>query len=184
MKDRQNRFRAASAVVLAAGIVSACAAPAFAQSMQQAPISPTDRAFVTNMLQESRGQLALARLAAARAMGAEASSAASQTRSEWSALRARLTSIAYAQGAPVRGTLDARQRTLLQRLGRTQPARFDRVFLGDIQTGNMTALDRMQRESSTMNPALKRFLTYAQPVVSSDEQMTSDDISVEHSSPG
>jgi predicted outer membrane protein len=181
MKNRQNAGRASSAVVLAAAIAGAWMAPAFAQSMQQAPVSHADRAFVTAMLQQSCGQLAVAQLAETRATGARASSAAAQTIAEWTALRSRLNSIAYAQGAPVRGTLDARQQTLLDRLGRTRPAYFDDAFLKAVQRGNTAALDRMQRENSTLDPGVQRFIAYAQPVVSSDEQMTSDDILGERS---
>ena len=184
MNDSRNISRATRAAVLAAVLSGACASPAFAQSMQQSTIAPADRAFVTSMLQESRGQSALARLAATRTTDAETSTAAAQTISEWSSLRSRLSSIAYAQGAPVRGALDAHQRALLRQLGRTQPARFDRAFLKDIQSGNAVALDRMQRESATMDRRLQRFITYAQPIVSRNEQMTSDDIAEEYSRPG
>lgn len=181
MTFRPKPFRPVAAVVFVVAIAGACCGPVFAQSMNRAQITSNDRAFVTNMLQESRAQIAVARLARNRAKSAEAASAADQTIAEWASLRSRLTAIAYEQGMPVRGTLDASQRTLLQRLGRAQPAHFDQAFLGDINRGNRTALDSMQLDHGTMDPDVQRFISYAQPIVSSHEQMTSDDILGEHS---
>lgn len=153
----------------------------FAAAAQQpltapAAASPNDRAFITGMLQESRDQIALARLAVRRATGAEAISAANEGLSEWSSLRSRLTGIAYAQGAPVRGSLDDAGRTMLDRLGRTPPARFDVAYLRDEQQGNQRALARIRHEENTTDSRLERFVAYARPVVSRDEQMTSDDL--------
>lgn len=173
-------------LVLATTVIALSATPAFAQpalpstplpSMQPPQVAPSDRAFVTEMLQEARGQVALAELAQRRAGGALASSAASQTAAEWEMLRARLLPIAYGQGAPVRGTLDDAQRTVLYDLGRTPAARFDAAYVRDAERGDQAALARMEREDGTSDAAIQRFLNYAQPIVSSDEQMTSDDTS-------
>ena len=178
MNIRRYFYRATRALVLTAAIAGACAVPAFAQpAAQPAHVSPGDRAFVSIMLQESRDQLALARLAKERATGPEASTAAKLTIAEWSSLRKRLVPIAYEQGAPVRGTLDARQQTMLERLGRTPTAAFDTAYLRDAQRGNQLALTQMRREGNTIDPNIRHFLAYARPLVSSDEQMTSDDIS-------
>ena len=83
------RALALSVVILAAGTGSVSA-----QSMNSpTQVMPDDREFITSMLQESRDQLALARLATRRASSAETSTAAAETTDEWSSLRARLMSI-------------------------------------------------------------------------------------------
>ena len=166
------RALALSVVILAAGTGSVSA-----QSMNSpTQVMPDDREFITSMLQESRDQLALARLATRSASSAETSTAAAETTDEWSSLRARLMSIAYAQGAPVRGTLDAGGKTMLQRLGRTRARRFDAAYLRDAQWGNQAALARIHQEEGTTDPKVQRFLAYARPIVSRDEQMTADDL--------
>jgi hypothetical protein len=128
------------------------------------------------MLQESRDQLALARVAAKRVASAVASTAAAETTDEWSSLRSRLLSIAYAQGAPVRGTLNPSGKTMLQRLGRTPARRFDVAYLRDAQLGNQAALVRLHHEEGTTDPKVERFVAYARLIVSRDEQMTADDL--------
>jgi hypothetical protein len=142
-----TRTLALTALILVAG-----ALPALAQPNAVASPGARDRAFVTTMLQTSRGQLALAQLAHRRAVGFIAASAALQTAQEWALLRARLIPLAYAVGAPVRGTLTSEQRAQLFHLGR--------IFA----------------EEQTADPAVLAFATYAQPVVESYQQMTADDM--------
>ena len=142
-----------------------------------AQVTPGDRMFVTGMLQESRDQLALAQLAVRRSTGPEASTAANEAVTEWSSLRSRLMPIAYAQGAPVRGALDLHGRTALWNLGKTPRRNFDVAYLRDAAHGNQTALTRIGQEQGTSDRQLRRFLAYARPVVSSDEQTTTDDLS-------
>lgn len=121
--------RIARIATMALACAATCATPAMAQSpaIRPALASQKDRSFLTTMLQESREQLRLAQVARHRAQDMIASSAASQTAREWSALRARLLPLAYAEGAPVRGTLGPSRRQVLELLGRTPAARFDRA---------------------------------------------------------
>lgn len=176
MKRQQIPLHACRAIVVTIAFVGALTLHARAQSMPATALSPGDRSLVTTLLQESRAQLALARLAKQRASSLVALSAANATLTEWTSLRARLLQIAYAQGAPIRGTLDARQQTMLWSLGRTGRARFDRVYLRDAQHGNQTAITRLQQDQNTGDSRVQRFVSFAQPIVSSNEQMTSDDL--------
>ena len=76
----------------------------------------------------------------------------------------------------MRGTLDAGGKTMLQRLGRTRARRFDAAYLRDAQWGNQAALARIHQGEGTTDPKVRRFLAYARPIVSRDEQMTADDL--------
>jgi predicted outer membrane protein len=170
-------LRSPRALALSFAIFTVGSGPVSAQSiMSPTQVMPDDRTFITSMLQESRDQLALARLATQRASSAVASTAAAETTDEWSSLRSRLMSIAYAQGAPVRGTFDPAGQTMLQRLGRTPGRRFDVAYLRDAQLGNQAALAQLNHEEGTTDPKVVRFLAYALPIVSRDEQMTADDL--------
>ena len=181
MKIPRQSFQARRALVLAAAIVGGSVTPVFAQaSIQSVPVTAGDRAFVTNMLQISREQLALAALAGRRTSGAEAGTAAQQATVEWSSLRARLMPIAYAQGAPIRGTLNSRQQGVLRRLGRTPTGRFSGSYLRDAQHGNEVALAQLRQEANTTDPQVQRFIAFARPIVSSNEQTTSDDTMDNH----
>jgi len=166
-----TRTLALTALILVAG-----ALPALAQPNAVASPGARDRAFVTTMLQTSRGQLALAQLAHRRAVGFIAASAALQTAQEWALLRARLIPLAYAVGAPVRGTLTPEQRAQLFHLGRTPASRFDQAYLTDARRADSIALGRIFAEEQTADPAVLAFATYAQPVVESYQQMTADDM--------
>jgi hypothetical protein len=176
MNFQEPSLRACRAFVLTIAFVGALTLHARAQSMPDTVLSPGDRSLVTTLLQESRTQLALARLAEQRASGFVALSAANATITEWNSLRARLLQIAYAQGAPIRGTLDARQQAMLSSLGRTHRAPFNNVFLRDAQRGNQMAITRLQQDQNTNDSRVQRFVSFAQPIVSSYEQMTSDDL--------
>lgn len=157
-------------LALTATLLAAATAPALAQEAMR-PTAATianDRTFITGLLQESRAQLALAHLAQRRAISPEAATTAADAIEEWSALRSRLITIAYADGAPVRGTLDAAEHTMLGQLGRTQPARFDRVYLRDAERGDERALTAMTEELNSPDARIQRFIAYAQPIVAGD----------------
>jgi hypothetical protein len=176
MNFPETSLRPTCALVLTVAFVGALTLYALAQSLPATVLSSGDRSLVTTLLQESRAQLALARLAAQRASSPVALSAANATTTEWSSLRARLLQIAYAQDAPVRGTLDARQQAMLSSLGKSHRAHFDSVYLRDAQRGNQMAIARLQQDQNSSNSRVKRFVSFAQPIVSSYEQMTSDDL--------
>jgi hypothetical protein len=176
MTPSRTSRRTARTLAVSAALLLASTLPALAQSNATAQAVPSDRAFVTSMLQISRGQLALAQLAHRRAVGFIAASAATQTAQEWALLRARLIPIAYAEGAPVRGTLTAEQHAALFRLGRTPASRFDDAYLTDARRADSIALGRIFAEEQSGDPRVVSFATYAQPLVESYQQMTADDM--------
>jgi hypothetical protein len=175
-----NHLRVANPIVCAAAIVTSMTIVAVAPASAQATGPATSahlgtRAFVTTLLQQSRGQLALARLAHQRAVGPITLSAATANAQEWSLLRARLIPIAYAEGAPVRGTLTRAQRAELDRLGRTPSTQFDRAYLADSRRADMLAIDRIDAEEGSADRRVLSFAAYAQPLIESYEQMSADD---------
>ena len=179
-------FPAKHALAIAAMIFAGTAVPAVAQqSMQPVQSVPTvqspqltrmDRSFVTDMLQETRAQLALAQLARQRSSSVSTVRAANAINSEWTSLRARLTSLAVADAAPVRGALSTTQHAELWHLGQTPKARFDRAFLLDAQRGNDLAFNRIRAEDITSNAQIRQFLDEARPLISGYQAMLTADL--------
>ena len=135
-----------------------------------------DRIFITDLLQQSRGQLALATLARQRATNPVVSSAATQSAREWTAIRGRLATLAYARAALLRGALDVQQQRELDWLGRTQANRFGVEYLRLDRNADGRALWLMSKEAGTLDPRIQRFLRFARPALTADEQMASDDV--------
>jgi predicted outer membrane protein len=156
--------RAASMLALAGLFACACAQPVAAQTEMRAP-SVDDRTFVADLLQESRAQLALARLARERGVNGLARSTALQTQATWQTLNGRLVSLAMAEGAPVLGSLDQEQQARLLRLGRTRDASLDATYVRLARMGDRNALTMMMQEDPDGNPRLERFLSFARPLV-------------------
>ncbi len=171
-------FSARHALAIATMIFAGTAVPAVAQqsiqsgpTMQSPQLTRMDRSFVTDMLQETRAQLALAQLARQRSSSVSTARAANAISSEWTSLRARLTSLAVADAAPVRGALSTTQYDELWHLGQTPKARFDRAFLRDAQRGNDLAFNRIREEDITSNAQIQRFLDEARPLISGYQAM-------------
>jgi hypothetical protein len=153
-----------STFVFTAALVIGSSLTALAQTPQ------SDHDFVTQMLQNSRAQIAMAQLAERRAPGNSAvMTVANNEVREWSRIRSNLFSYAYAHGLPVRGELSARQQARLDELGRTPQPDFERVYLRDASDGNRTALALMN--DSTVSPSLKQFIARERPIVASDQLM-------------
>lgn len=162
------------AFALTTAVVMGAALPRSAQPYRNA--APGDQQFVSNMLQEAREQIALARLAEKRAADPVTASAAREAIQEWSAIRANLVGIAYNQADPVRGRLDPPQQMTLDQLGSTPPARFDRAYLRDAERGDRLALGWMSGDVATTDGALRGFIDNQRGIVSSYEQMDADDL--------
>lgn len=185
-----HRVAAGSALAIAA-VFAATAVPAFAQnviqpaeaqavessgSMQGSPLTPTDRSFVTSMLQEARAQQAFATLAKERASNVSTIRAANAIYGEWTELRGRLAGLALTEAAPVRGALSTSEQTELNRLGRAPKARFDRIFLLDARRGNELAFRRFRQANASSNVQIHDFLNEARPLISGYQAMLSADI--------
>jgi predicted outer membrane protein len=137
-------------------------------ALAQAPQSDHD--FVTQMLQNSRAQIAMAQLAERRAPDNPAvMTVANKQVREWSRIRSNLFSYAYAHGLPVRGELNTRQQARLDELGRTPQPDFEQAYLRDAADGNRNALALM--DESTLSPSLKEFIAHQRPIVASDQVM-------------
>jgi hypothetical protein len=163
-RSLRRRIRAA----LGAALLGGAALPAGAQTFWSAPTMPasiTDRAFATNLLQESRAQLALARLARMRAPEGRALDTARQAAATWSTLQGRLTALAIAEHAPVRGSLSPRQRGELVRLARMSSPEFQAAYLRDVRRADTTALDRMDLAERASDRRVRRFVSFARPLV-------------------
>ena len=136
-----------------------------------------DQLFVTQMMQEARLQLAIARLAKQRApANLIVTTAANNATDEWSTIRGNLFAFAYANGVPVRGQLSAAKQALLDRLGQTPQPQFARAYLRADSEGNRLALVWMGSTPGALNPMLQRFIARERPIVQSDEQLSADDL--------
>lgn len=135
-----------------------------------------DRSFVTDMLQEARAQQAFAQLALERASSVSAVRAANAISSEWTTLRGRLTGLAVAGAAPIRGALSPGQQAELWTLGRTPKAGFDRAFFLDAQRENEWAFSRIRTEDASSNMTIQQFLDQARPLISGYQAMLTADI--------
>jgi hypothetical protein len=131
----------------------------------------TDRSFVTNLLQESRAQLALARLVRTRSPEGRALDTARQAAATWSTLQGRLTAIAIAEHAPVRGSLSPMEQQEIERLDRLAPRQFQSAYLRDVRRDDATALDRMDLAENAGDPRVRRFVSFARPLLSNVNDM-------------
>jgi predicted outer membrane protein len=147
-----STFAFTTALVVGSSLVASAQAP------------QSDQHFVTQMLQNSRAQIAMAQLAERRVpTNMTVTTVANREIREWSAIRSNLTSYAYAHGLPVRGELSERQQAMLDELGRTPPADFGGAYLRAASDGNRTALVLMS--DSTVSPTLKPFIAHERPIV-------------------
>jgi hypothetical protein len=167
----RKRIIAALGAALLGGVALQAAAqpvPVTAQTfwcVRKVPGSRADRRFVTNLLQEARAQLLLARLVQAREGESRALDTARQAAATWSTLQGRLTAIAIAVHAPVRGSLSAMERGTFQRLGRLSSSQFQAAYLRDVRVADANALDRMDRMENARNSRVRRFVAFAHPLV-------------------
>jgi hypothetical protein len=167
----RRRIIAALGAALAGGLALQAAAqptPVAGQTfwcVRKTPASRADRRFVTNLLQEARAQIVLAQLVQARAGESRALDTARQAAATWSTLQDRLTAIAFAVHAPVRGSLSTRERDRLQRLGRLPTLQFQAAYLRDVRVADAKALARMERERDARDSRVRRFIAFARPLV-------------------
>jgi hypothetical protein len=95
---------------------------------------------------------------------------------EWTILRGRLTGLALAGAAPVRGALTTTQQAELWNLGRTPQPSFERAFLRDARRGNDLAFNRIRKEDATSDVQIQQFLDQALPLISRYQAMLTADI--------
>ena len=169
------------APAIAALVFAGASVPAIAQesmqpidsmpSRQGSQLTPTDRSFITAMLQETRAQQAFVQLARQRASSVSAVRAANAIYGEWTKLRGQLTGLALSDAAPIRGALNTSQKAELWSLGRTPKDRFDGVFLRDAERGNDLAFSLIRKEDGTSNVQIQQFLDQARPLISGYQAM-------------
>ena len=139
-------------------------------------MSPAERAFVTNMLQISRGQIALATTAQQRINNPDATVSFDETASEWYAFRAHLASLAAAAGAPSPVALSAAQQAMLAQLQRAPKSRVMALWVKLERQGDQSALAQMRAEGSAPNSQVGQFIAYARPELTGYDQTGYDHI--------
>lgn len=176
MHVSQNVFGVLRTPALAAAIIAACIVPAVAQTNgETTQISPAERAFVINMLQLSRAQIALATLVEQRTNNPDAVVSSERTVAEWCAFRAHLAELAAAAGAPSPVALSAAQQTMLAQLQRTPSSQVMLVSLKLERQGDQMILKEMGAEGSATNSQISQFIAYARPELTGyDHVMTAE----------
>lgn len=167
MHVSQNVLKVSRTVSLLVAIIAACVGPAMAQTNAgTTTMSYADRAFVTNMLQLSRGQVALATLVEQNSNDPAITVAAAQAAAEWSAFRSHLASIAAAAGIPYPTALTAEQQAMIAQLKSTPKSQLMLVAVNFERARDKRALEQMRTEGSTTNPQISTFISYARPELS------------------
>jgi putative membrane protein len=116
--------------------------------------SPGDRDFVYAMIAAGRTQIALAQLAEERAQSDATRDLARNSETEWNAVTGRLSAIASAQGLPMPTEISADGQAEIDRLRTTADTAFDSTYTSATGRADQRALERMQDERRSGNPAL------------------------------
>lgn len=167
MNVSKNVLGRSRTLSLVAAIIAVCVAPAVAQTQAgTTQMLPAGRAFIINMLQISRGQVAMATLAQQRTNDPDAAVAAAQTAAEWCALRAHLASLAATAGAPAPVALSTAQQAQIAQLQLAPRSQVMAMSVKFERAGNQMALEQMRAEGSTGNAQISQFIAYARPEIS------------------
>lgn len=166
MHVSQNAPGVSRTLSLVVAIIAACVVPAVAQTNGgTTQMSPPERAFVVNMLQLSRAQVALATLVEQRTNNPDAAVSAEGTVAEWCAFRSHLATLAAAAGVPPPVALSATQQTMLARLQRTPSSEVIAESMKLERQADQMALEQMRAEGSTTNSQISQFIAYARPEI-------------------
>ncbi len=162
---------------LVAAIIAACVVPAVAQmNTGTTQMSPAERTFVTNMLQISRGQIALATLAQQRLNDSSAAVSFDETASEWYALRSHLASLAAAAGVPSPVALSAAQQAMLTQLQSAPRSRVIALWVKLERQGDQAALAQIRAQRFAPNSPAGQFIAYASPELTTYDQAGYDHV--------
>ncbi len=162
---------------LVSAIIAACVVPAVAQTNPgTTQMSPAERAFVTNMLQISRGQIALATLAQQRMNDSSAAVSFDETASEWYAFRSHLATLAAAVGAPSPVALSAAQQAMLAQLQSAPRSRVIGLWVKLERQGDQAALAQIRAQHVAANSPVGQFIAYASPELTTYDQAGYDHV--------
>ncbi|MFO1338608.1 MAG: DUF4142 domain-containing protein [Burkholderiaceae bacterium] len=149
--------------------VSAQAQPADAQATALSPDpekARADREFVDRSLQAGLGEVALGRLAQARAAAPSVQALAAGLAQEQAPVNDELARLGSARGLPAAAGLDRYQRDMVERLGKLQGADFDRAYLKQMADSHRLAVTDFERQANqTQDAQLKDFCVRALPVL-------------------
>ena len=140
------------AMMLGAMLMLGCAGAAAA--------APFDDLFVRSELQGSAYELALARLAEARATRPEVHAYAATLVNDHEAYGGALRELAQSKGIPVPPGMGAGNKQRLERLAGLRGAAFDAGFVREARRVNAEDMREFRREASrTADPAIRAFVT-------------------------
>lgn len=117
-------------------------------------VSPGDQSFVFDTIAAGRTQIALAQLALQRAQSESTRDLARNFETEWTALTDRMNAIAATQGLPTPTGVPAAGQAEIDRLRALTEAAFDSAYILATGRADQRALERMQAERRSGNPAL------------------------------
>lgn len=177
MHVSRNVLGVSRTLSLVAAIIAVCIGPAVAQTYgrttqttpAQTQLSAADRAFVTNMLQISRAEIAMATYVELHTNDPAAAVSAAQRAAQWAAFRAHLAPIAAAAGEPAAVPLTPAQQAMVEQVQSAPKSKVMPVLVNLQKRGDELALDQMRAASSSRNPEISAFIAYARPAIAGDE---------------